>query len=170
MRKNGELYLEFLTVSAVRDTRGEYLVFDGRVVPAYYSSCCGGAPASATDAIREGSWMDIAPLNVVSAQNARTKDCCEKAPTARWKVTLPIADFTRRLNNEAQFGFLFLRADRIALLDAGEAALGADGEAIKIDEGGGVGDPALQNLLVLQRARFGRDKAQNHRLAPRHKS
>lgn len=87
---------------AVRDTRGEYLVFDGRVVPTYYSSCCGGAPASATDAIREGSWMDIAPLTVDGREDARPKDCCEKAPTARWKVTLPIAEFTRRLNAWAQ--------------------------------------------------------------------
>jgi len=83
---------------AVRDTRGEYLVFDGRVVPAYYSSCCGGAPASATDAIREGSWMDIAPLIVDGREDARKSGCCEKAPTAKWKVTLSSAELARRLD------------------------------------------------------------------------
>ena len=83
---------------AVRDTRGEYLVFDGRVVPAYYSSCCGGVPATATDAIREGSWMDIAPLIVDGKEDARRSGCCEKAPTARWKVTLGAAELARRLD------------------------------------------------------------------------
>jgi len=83
---------------AVRDTAGEYLVFDGRVVPAYYSSCCGGAPASATDAIREGSWMDIAPLTVDSASDARARGCCEKAPTARWKMSIGTAELARRLD------------------------------------------------------------------------
>jgi stage II sporulation protein D len=83
---------------AVADTRGEYLVFDGRVVPAYYSSCCGGAAASATDAIRDGSWMDIAPLSATDARFVRQKGCCEKAPTARWTVTMPTDEFSRRLN------------------------------------------------------------------------
>ena len=83
---------------AVADTRGEYLVFDGRVVPAYYSSCCGGAAASATDAIREGSWMDIAPLSATDARFVRSKGCCEKAPTASWRVTLTSDDLARRLN------------------------------------------------------------------------
>lgn len=87
---------------AVRDTRGEYLIFDARVVPAYYSSCCGGAPASATDAIRDGSWMDIAPLIVDQRGDARPKDCCEKSPTAHWKISLPVAELTRRLNAWAQ--------------------------------------------------------------------
>ena len=87
-----------LSNDAVRDTRGEYLVFEGRVVPAYYSSCCGGAPASATDAIREGSWMDIAPLIVDGKEDARRSGCCEKAPTARWKVTMSTAELARRLD------------------------------------------------------------------------
>jgi stage II sporulation protein D len=83
---------------AVQDTAGQYLLFDGRVVPAYYSSCCGGAPASATDAIREGSWMDIAPLTVDGREDARPRGCCEKAPTARWKVSLGTTEFARRLD------------------------------------------------------------------------
>jgi stage II sporulation protein D len=83
---------------AVENTRGEYLVFGGRVVPAYYSSCCGGAAASATDAIRDGSWMDIDPLRVVDQRSRRRSGCCEKAPTASWKVTMKADEFTRRLN------------------------------------------------------------------------
>ena len=87
---------------AVRDTAGEYLVFDGRVVPAYYSSCCGGAPASATDAIREGSWMDIGPLVVDGREDARRSGCCEKAPTARWTVSLGTTELARRIDAWAQ--------------------------------------------------------------------
>jgi stage II sporulation protein D len=83
---------------AVQDTAGEYLVHEGRVVPAYYSSCCGGAPASATDAIREGSWMDIAPLTVDGREDARPRGCCEKAPTARWKISLGTTELARRLD------------------------------------------------------------------------
>jgi stage II sporulation protein D len=87
---------------AVQDTAGQYLMHDGRVVPAYYSSCCGGAPASATDAIREGSWMDIAPLSVDDGGDARPRGCCEKAPTARWRISLGTAELARRLNAWAE--------------------------------------------------------------------
>ncbi len=85
-------------LDAVRDTRGEYLVFDGRVVPAYFSSACGGVPANATDSILDGTWVDIAPLQVDSARDARPKGCCEKAPTAKWKVSISCAEMATRLN------------------------------------------------------------------------
>ncbi len=87
---------------AVRETAGQYLVFEGRVVPAYYSSCCGGIPAAATDAIREGSWMDISPLDVDGSEDARPKNCCEKAPTAKWTVSMKSAALANRLNAWAQ--------------------------------------------------------------------
>ena len=86
------------SLDAVRDTRGEYLVFDGRVVPAYFSSACGGAPANADDAILDGTWVEIAPLQVSGRGDARPKGCCEKAPTARWKTSIACAEMARRLN------------------------------------------------------------------------
>ena len=85
-------------LAAVRDTSGEYLVFDGRVVPAYFSSACGGMPANATDAILDGTWVDIAPLIVDARNDARPKGCCEKAPTARWKASIACDEMARRLN------------------------------------------------------------------------
>lgn len=90
-----------VALAAVRDTRGEYLMFDGGVVPAYFSSACGGAPASATDAIQEGTWLDIAPLDVTRRDAARPRGCCEKAPTARWKATIRCDELARRLNASA---------------------------------------------------------------------
>lgn len=44
---------------ATRDTAGLVLAYGGRIVPAYYSSCCGGSPQSASDAFDE---VPIAPL------------------------------------------------------------------------------------------------------------
>jgi stage II sporulation protein D len=84
------------SLDAVANTRGEYLVFDGRVVPAYYSSSCGGLPASAVDSIRDGTWTQIAPLNVT--EKGRRTQCCEKAPTAKWQVSFAIAEIVERMN------------------------------------------------------------------------
>ena len=84
------------SLDAVASTRGEYLVFDGRVVPAYYSSCCGGLPSSAVDSIRDGTWTQIAPLYVT--QKGRRTQCCEKAPTAKWQASFSIAETVDRMN------------------------------------------------------------------------
>ena len=84
------------SLDAVANTRGEYLVFDGRVVPTYYSSSCGGLPASAVDSIRDGTWTQIAPLNVT--EKGRRTQCCEKAPTAKWQVSFAIAEIVERMN------------------------------------------------------------------------
>ena len=84
------------SLDAVASTRGQYLVFDGRVVPAYYSSCCGGLPSSAVDSIRDGTWTQIAPLYVM--QKGRRTQCCEKAPTAKWQTSFSIAETVDRMN------------------------------------------------------------------------
>ncbi|MSR34000.1 MAG: SpoIID/LytB domain-containing protein [Phycisphaerales bacterium] len=88
------------SLDAVASTRGEYLVFDGRVVPAYYSSCCGGLPSSAVDSIRDGTWTQIAPLNVT--ERGRRTQCCEKAPTANWQVSFAISETAERMNEWAK--------------------------------------------------------------------
>ena len=84
------------SLDAVANTRGEYLVFDGRVVPAYYSSSCGGLPASAVDSIRDGTWTQIAPLNVT--EKGRRTQCCEKSPAAKWQASFSIAEIVERMN------------------------------------------------------------------------
>ena len=85
------------SLDAVASTRGQYLVFDGRVVPAYYSSSCGGLPASAVDSIRDGTWTQIAPLNVT--EKSRRTQCCEKSPAAKWQASFPIAETVDRMND-----------------------------------------------------------------------
>ncbi len=84
------------SLDAVANTRGQYLVFDGRVVPAYYSSCCGGLPSSAADSIRDGTWTQIDPLNVT--EKGRRTQCCEKAPVAKWQMSYSIAETVDRMN------------------------------------------------------------------------
>lgn len=82
------------SVDAVRATRGTVLAWDGRVVPAYYSSCCGGRPASAKDAIRDMAFNAIPPLEATAAGRA---DCCEASPNFRWTMSLPRSATDARL-------------------------------------------------------------------------
>jgi len=82
------------SLDAVASTRGEILLFTGRVVPAYYSSCCGGARASARDAISSSILHDIPPLTVAAGDR---RDCCSAAPTYRWQTKYEVADVARTL-------------------------------------------------------------------------
>ena len=82
------------SLDAVSATRGEVLLFDARVVPAYYSSCCGGARAAARDAISTSVVNDIAPLSVSGADGS---DCCSWSPTYRWQLTFDAATVARTL-------------------------------------------------------------------------
>ena len=68
---------------AVAATQGVLLVHEGGVVPAYYSACCGGLSASATDSISDRVGHRVEPLN------ARPNDiapCCEDAPLRNWSA------------------------------------------------------------------------------------
>ena len=82
------------SLNAVAHTRGQVLLFDSRVVPAYYSSCCGGERAAARDAISGSIMHDIAPLSVTGSDG---RDCCSWAPTYRWKSRVDLATFARAL-------------------------------------------------------------------------
>ena len=77
---------------AVALTRGKMLAFDGLLVSGYYSSCCGGIAASATDAIGSN------PVNNVPALHGREgSDVCTSAPVYQWTVQQPLEDLIRRL-------------------------------------------------------------------------
>ena len=82
------------SIDAVAATRGEVLLWGGRVVPAYYSSCCGGQRASARDAISSSIVHDIPPL-LVSTSDGR--DCCSASPTYRWQSKYDLATFARTI-------------------------------------------------------------------------
>ncbi len=64
---------------AVKETRGALLAHSGRMVPGYYSSCCGGVSADARDAISDSPINDVAPLRA-----RPPRDCCDWAPQFRW--------------------------------------------------------------------------------------
>ncbi|UCD75808.1 MAG: SpoIID/LytB domain-containing protein [Phycisphaerales bacterium] len=79
-------------VEAVQMTRGQVLVWQDRLVPGYYSSCCGGTAARAVDVIGPNPVNDIPPLYGRSGS-----DICSAAPRYRWEVSRPIRLLTQRL-------------------------------------------------------------------------
>jgi stage II sporulation protein D len=82
------------SLDAVAATRGQVLVYASRVVPAYYSSCCGGARAAARDAISTSVVNDIAPLSVSGSDG---RDCCSWSPTYRWQLKFDAATIAATL-------------------------------------------------------------------------
>ena len=84
-------------LQAVRETRGMVLVHDGLVVPAYYSSACGGRPATARGAITDNPHHAIAPIS--AGEGAARSACCERTKVATWKATVPATKVAERLRN-----------------------------------------------------------------------
>lgn len=79
-------------LEAVEATRGVVLTFRERLVPGFYSSCCGGLPARALDAVSSNPVVDIDPLN-----GAGACDTCRDANVYRWTRTPSIALVVNRL-------------------------------------------------------------------------
>lgn len=85
-----------LALSAVRDTAGLVLTWEGRVIPAYYSSCCGGVPARAGDAFGRDT---IPPLDAVQTHNF-----CSISPQYQWNtLSLDRATLSKRLRLWGKF-------------------------------------------------------------------
>ncbi|MFM7052100.1 MAG: SpoIID/LytB domain-containing protein [Planctomycetota bacterium] len=82
------------SLDAVAATRGQVLLFQGLVVPAYYSSCCGGASASAQGTIESPIRHDIAPL---AARGRDRDECCSISPNYRWQNRVDAGSFSRTL-------------------------------------------------------------------------
>lgn len=90
-------------VDAVARTRGEMLDHEGFLVPGYYSSCCGGLPARAIDAIGTN------PVNRTPPLDGRGIDeACVEAPLYRWHAEQPVEHLQRRL---AAYGRQTARGD-----------------------------------------------------------
>ncbi len=83
------------SLEAVASTRGQVLVFEGTVVPAYFSSCCGGARADAEGTIASDLRHDIAPLSAVGAP--RGCACVSFSPHANWTAKLPLQGVSQTL-------------------------------------------------------------------------
>ncbi|MCP3902461.1 MAG: SpoIID/LytB domain-containing protein [Planctomycetes bacterium] len=90
-------------LESARLTRGVVLAHDGRLVPGYYSACCGGRAANAVDAFGMHPFNDVAPL-----RGRRPLDVCVKAPLFDWRIERPhdevvtrLVAYGRRRENEA---------------------------------------------------------------------
>lgn len=98
---------------AAAATRGMLLVHDGRVVPAYYSSTCGGTPASAIESLTNNPNHGIPPL-MSGSQAGRTCTGCAAAPKRRWSDSFGNAEACERLRRWA--------SDQLRARNAREAA------------------------------------------------
>jgi len=145
----------------VADTRGVLLVYEDRVVPAYYSSCCGGAAADAIDAVTRNPNHDIAPLALGSDARGSRRACCRQAPTASWTEKVPVDEVARRLsawgreNGRADLasirGLASIRvtavnsagrARTIQVVDGGGTRIDLDAEVLRAAINGFPSDPA----------------------------
>jgi stage II sporulation protein D len=78
--------------TAVLDTEGQVLMYQNKLVPGYYSSCCGGLAAMAIDAIGRNPINDTPPLRGHDGQ-----DVCTEAPVYRWHRNRTKSDMLQRL-------------------------------------------------------------------------
>ena len=92
----GDVSLE-VAHNATKETEGVILAWDSTVVPAYYSACCGGRAASASDAISNSPQHDILPL-----YGKKGKDVCADLEVATWQATRSSRLFRKRLNASAK--------------------------------------------------------------------
>lgn len=84
---------------AVKQTRGLVLTHPGGTLRAYYSSTCGGRPASAADVWPTSHGYEY---NLATPLQAVPRDCpCDFSPRYRWSIERSRDDLSRRL---AAFG------------------------------------------------------------------
>ena len=86
---------------AAASTRGMVLAYEGRVVPAYYSSTCGGTPATAVESITRNPNHDIPPLARADGGVPVAGPCCSAAKHYRWKQDFANADVCAQLRRWA---------------------------------------------------------------------
>ena len=78
---------------AVKDTQGVLLTWNNTVVPSYYSACCGGIAAAASDAISSSYLHNIPPL-----YGREGADVCTSLNVHQWKVKRPHESVKKRLS------------------------------------------------------------------------
>ena len=77
----------------VNETRGVVLMWKNTIIPAYYSACCGGIPATASDEISGAKQHEIPPL-----QGHDGEDACTTLDIHKWSVQRHSRTLRRRLN------------------------------------------------------------------------
>jgi stage II sporulation protein D len=76
----------------VKDTQGVLLTWNNTVVPSYYSACCGGIAAAASDAISSSYLHNIPPLH-----GREGADVCTSLDVHQWKVKRTHESVKKRL-------------------------------------------------------------------------
>lgn len=85
---------------AAQETRGRILMFEGRVLRAYYSSTCGGRPSAAKDVWPTTKGFEF-NLDAPIQGSQGPEEACGFSPRSRWSVTRSREDLSKRL---AAFG------------------------------------------------------------------
>jgi stage II sporulation protein D len=84
-----------VAVEAARATRGWVLTEDGALIRAYFSSQCGGRPASA-----ESAWTSRSPLpfnRAKALQGEKRQAYCQRGSLYRWSLIRSVDDVTKRI-------------------------------------------------------------------------
>ncbi len=89
---------------AVAATRGELLLWDGLVVPAYYCAACGGRPANATLAISSNPVNAIPPLVIPSPDRRPTCGCRTLGSHGSWRLSISSKDVVDAVRQWASRG------------------------------------------------------------------
>ena len=82
---------------AQQSTSGVVLAWEGTLVPGYFSSCCGGRAATATDGISSSPINDIPPL-----MGHGDDDYCVNAPLYTWTIDRSARSLGRRIAAKAR--------------------------------------------------------------------
>ena len=88
----GEVTLD-VAHRAVEETSGVVLRWNNNIIPSYYSACCGGLAANATDAISLADQHKIPPL-----QGHSGEDLCTSLDVHKWTATRSARALRKRLN------------------------------------------------------------------------
>ncbi|MEL6328066.1 MAG: SpoIID/LytB domain-containing protein [Planctomycetota bacterium] len=136
-------------IDAVERTRGQTLLApDGLLLRAYYSSTCGGRPATASSvwpSEGELSFNKTAPLR------GRVRDCpCDESPLYRWERTRGREEIRARLRAwGASAGHDLRRVGRVLSLEVERTSVTGRPERFKIiDDAGAVYRVSSENLRV----------------------
>lgn len=82
-------------LAAVKSTKGKVVTFNGVLLRAYFSSTCGGRPASAKDIWPTTKGMEF---NLMPPIQGKPREfACESSPLYRWKVERDSADLLKRI-------------------------------------------------------------------------
>ena len=88
----GEVTLD-VAHRAAQETKGVMLHWNNKIIPAYYSACCGGLAATAIDAISGAPQLNIPPL-----EGHGGKDICTSLDIHKWTASRSARVLRKRLN------------------------------------------------------------------------